>query len=86
MGYTFAQGLVLVLAIASMLGVGFANKDWGSGWGSHHPHNHTNGPKKIIVGGSQNWHFGFNYTDWSLKNAPFYFNDTLGKYILNVLN
>ncbi|XP_039065729.1 uncharacterized protein LOC120211200 [Hibiscus syriacus] len=35
------------------------------------------GPKRIIVGGSQNWRFGVNYTDWSLKNAPFYLNDTL---------
>ncbi|XP_021286968.1 uncharacterized protein LOC110418540 [Herrania umbratica] len=80
--FTFAQGLVLVLFAASMLGVSLANKDWGYGfnhsaWGSHHPHNHTNGPKKIIVGGSQNWRFGVNYTDWSLKNAPFYFKDTL---------
>lgn len=69
MGFTFAhQGLVLVLA-ASMLGVSLANKDWGS---------HTNGPKKIVVGGSEKWTFGVNYTDWSHKNAPFYSNDTLG--------
>ncbi|XVE93322.1 hypothetical protein REPUB_Repub01dG0181900 [Reevesia pubescens] len=82
MGFTFAQGLVLVLTTASMLGVSLANKDWGfgsnhTGWGSHHPHNYTNAPKKIIVGGSKNWQFGVNYTDWSLKNAPFYINDTL---------
>ncbi|KAH1030783.1 hypothetical protein J1N35_042957 [Gossypium stocksii] len=81
MGFTFAhQGLVLVLVAASMVGVSLANKEWGS-LGSHphphHPHNHTNGPKRIIVGGSQNWHFGVNYTDWSLKNGPFYINDTL---------
>ncbi|KAL0348366.1 UNVERIFIED_CONTAM: hypothetical protein Sangu_1064400 [Sesamum angustifolium] len=36
------------------------------------------GSRRIIVGGSdQNWHFGFNYTDWAIKNAPFYLNDTL---------
>ncbi|MBA0782578.1 hypothetical protein Gotri_000441, partial [Gossypium trilobum] len=81
MGFTFAhQGLVLVLVASSMVGVSLANKEWGS-LGSHphphHPHNHTNGPKRILVGGSQNWHFGVNYTDWSLKNGPFYINDTL---------
>ncbi|OMO63184.1 Plastocyanin-like protein [Corchorus olitorius] len=75
--------LVLVLTCASLLGVSLANKDWGFGFnntnwpGSHQRHNQTHAPKKIIVGGSQNWHFGFNYTDWSLKNAPFYSNDTL---------
>nr|KJB47426.1 hypothetical protein B456_008G025800 [Gossypium raimondii] len=34
-------------------------------------------PKRFTVGGSQHWQFGVNYTDWSLKTAPFYFNDTL---------
>lgn len=32
-----------------------------------------------IVGGSQGWRFGFNYTDWAFKNAPFYINDTLSE-------
>ncbi|XP_058099964.1 uncharacterized protein LOC131244358 [Magnolia sinica] len=30
-----------------------------------------------IVGGSDNWRFGFNYSDWAHKNGPFYQNDTL---------
>ncbi|KAK8568149.1 hypothetical protein V6N13_106083 [Hibiscus sabdariffa] len=73
MGFKLAhQGMVLVLVAASMVGVSLANKEWGS-----HPHNHTTSPKRVIVGGSENWHFGVNYTDWSLKNAPFYLNDTL---------
>ncbi|MBA0751448.1 hypothetical protein Gogos_000369 [Gossypium gossypioides] len=61
---------------------------WGWGWGSsksnhtgqgfnNHPLNETQGSKKIIVGGSENWHFGFNYSNWAFNNAPFYFNDTL---------
>ncbi|RWR92504.1 CUB and sushi domain-containing protein 3 [Cinnamomum micranthum f. kanehirae] len=29
------------------------------------------------VGGSQGWILGINYTDWALKNRPFYINDTL---------
>ncbi|KAI6688183.1 hypothetical protein NL676_025011 [Syzygium grande] len=33
--------------------------------------------RSIVVGGSENWRPGFNYTDWSLKNSPFYINDTL---------
>ncbi|KAF8410008.1 hypothetical protein HHK36_002528 [Tetracentron sinense] len=33
--------------------------------------------KTIVVGGSEKWHFGFNYTDWALRNSPFFINDTL---------
>ncbi|XP_010942690.1 uncharacterized protein [Elaeis guineensis] len=32
---------------------------------------------RIVVGDSQHWRFGFNYTDWALKKAPFYQHDTL---------
>ncbi|KAL6982837.1 hypothetical protein U1Q18_016231 [Sarracenia purpurea var. burkii] len=31
----------------------------------------------IVVGGSENWRSGFNYTDWSLKSSPFFVNDKL---------
>ncbi|XP_008459215.2 extensin-3 [Cucumis melo] len=34
-------------------------------------------PRKIIVGGSNQWQLGFDYTDWALKNGPFYVNDIL---------
>ena len=34
----------------------------------------------IVVGGAENWRFGYNYTDWALKNSPFYIHDTLGEY------
>ncbi|KAF8405083.1 hypothetical protein HHK36_009980 [Tetracentron sinense] len=30
-----------------------------------------------IVGGSEHWHYGFNYTEWAFRNGPFYLNDTL---------
>ncbi|XVF67618.1 hypothetical protein PTKIN_Ptkin10aG0135800 [Pterospermum kingtungense] len=53
---------------------------WGWGWGfnNSHPMNETDqGPNKIVVGGSENWHFGFNYSYWAFKTAPFYYNDTL---------
>ncbi|XP_030540091.1 uncharacterized protein LOC115747905 [Rhodamnia argentea] len=33
--------------------------------------------RTIIVGGSENWRYGYNYTDWALKNSPFFFNDKL---------
>lgn len=36
--------------------------------------------KKIMVGGSENWRFGFDYNNWALKNGPFYINDTLGEF------
>ncbi|GLT37328.1 hypothetical protein SLA2020_242590 [Shorea laevis] len=87
MGFTSAlKGLILVAMAASMLGVSMANRDWtynyndtaGWGWGSYHRPNSTDtASKKIVVGGSDNWHFGVNYTDWASKTAPFYFNDTL---------
>ncbi|GMY28594.1 blue copper protein 1a-like [Fagus crenata] len=32
---------------------------------------------ETVVGGSEGWRFGFNYTDWALQNSPFYINDTL---------
>ncbi|XP_021851327.2 uncharacterized protein [Spinacia oleracea] len=48
----------------------------GSGWPFSHK-NRTRGPNKIVVGGSSNWNFGFNYTDWALKSGPFYINDVL---------
>lgn len=35
------------------------------------------------VGGSQGWILGFNYTDWALKNCPFYINDTLSEFLLS---
>lgn len=44
-------------------------------------HTHSDGPSKIVVGGSEPWHFGFNYSDWAFQNAPFYVNDVLGQYI-----
>ncbi|KAF3453622.1 hypothetical protein FNV43_RR04063 [Rhamnella rubrinervis] len=31
----------------------------------------------IVVGGSEGWRFGFNYTDWAIQNSPFYINDKL---------
>ncbi|KAK1358799.1 Phytocyanin domain-containing protein [Heracleum sosnowskyi] len=34
-------------------------------------------PRRVVVGDDEKWHFGFNYTDWAIKNGPFYLNDTL---------
>lgn len=36
--------------------------------------------RTIVVGGSEGWRFGFNYTDWAIQNSPFYINDKLGPY------
>ena len=36
----------------------------------------------IVVGGSENWRYGFNYTGWSLQHGPFYINDKLGWYLI----
>lgn len=94
MAFTFAHGLILILSAASMLTVSMANRGWYNGsnytfswsWGhknGSHNSNNTNdddGTNKIIVGGSDNWHFGFNYSVWAFQNAPFYVNDVLGKF------
>lgn len=59
MVFTYAHGLILAAAAASMLGVSMGSKDWASsnntswgwgwGWGSNnHPMNETTqGPNKI---------------------------------------
>ncbi|XVF63984.1 hypothetical protein PTKIN_Ptkin09bG0130600 [Pterospermum kingtungense] len=31
----------------------------------------------VVVGGSENWSYGYNYTEWAANTAPFYFEDTL---------
>ena len=88
MGFTIAQGLMLLLLTASTLAVSMANKDWQSGnWpfrGPYHPNN-TQVSNRIIVGDSQHWRFGYNYTNWAIKHGPFYLNDTLGKPALLLL-
>ncbi|KAK1358800.1 Phytocyanin domain-containing protein [Heracleum sosnowskyi] len=47
-----------------------------SGWPWKGP-NVPQSSRRIVVGNNQKWHFGFNYTDWAIKNGPFYLNDTL---------
>ena len=79
MGFTIAQGLMLVLLIASTMAVSTANKGWQFGnWPSRHPNN-TQTSNRIIVGDSYHWNYGFNYTEWAIKHGPFYLNDTLGE-------
>ena len=53
---------------------------WGHKNESHNSNNTNDddGPNKIIVGGSDNWRFGLNYSVWAFQNAPFYVNDVLG--------
>ncbi|XP_030935823.1 uncharacterized protein LOC115960929 [Quercus lobata] len=80
MGFTVAQGLMLLLLIASTMAVSKANR--GCKFGNqpfHHPHhpNNTRTSNRIIVGDSYHWNFGFNYTNWAIKRGPFYLNDTL---------
>jgi hypothetical protein len=93
MGFNFSRALFAMLLIASLVAISTANKDWQHGnypgWGYNHgPYhfNKTNGPNKIVVGGSENWHYGFNYADWSLKNNSFYVQDTLGEFYMLCLS
>ncbi|KAB1216875.1 DCN1-like protein [Morella rubra] len=90
-GFTFAQAVILVLT-TSVLAVSMANKDWQFGpnnnwpykggphrpkYSYHQPKYTHESPRKIAVGGSENWHFNFTYSDWAVKSGPFYINDTL---------
>ncbi|KAL2537507.1 CUB and sushi domain-containing protein 3 [Forsythia ovata] len=99
MGLGNAGALVILVAI-SMFGIGLGNKnfsgDWNGNWNhtAGWPYGHPNAnqtSKRIIVGGSENWRFGFNYTDWAIRNGPFYMNDTLDKMVhkdlkINLIN
>lgn len=93
-GFTFAQAVILVLT-TSVLAVSMANKDWQFGpnnnwpykggphrpkYSYHQPKYTHESPRKIAVGGSENWHFNFTYSDWAVKSGPFYINDTLGEF------
>ena len=91
MAIKFAEGLTLLLLAASMWALGEANRSWGwgsgfnqtgwpqrSGCNNSSTSNSTNVTSKtVVVGGSQNWVYGFNYSDWALQNGPFHLNDTL---------
>ncbi|KAI5354554.1 hypothetical protein PRUPE_1G441800 [Prunus persica] len=33
--------------------------------------------RTLVVGGSEGWRYGFNYTDWAFQNSPFYIKDQL---------
>ncbi|XP_062177473.1 blue copper protein 1a-like [Alnus glutinosa] len=69
-GFTFAHVSLILIVAASTLAVCSANK--------YAPHpKYSQGPNKIIVGGSEGWRFDFSYTNWARKNGPFYVNDTL---------
>ena len=71
MGFTIAQGLMLVLLIASTIAVSLALP-----YGNC---NDTHTSNKIMVGDHHNWIYGFNYTKWAFKHGPFYLYDTLGE-------
>ncbi|CAA2983954.1 uncharacterized protein LOC111394557 [Olea europaea var. sylvestris] len=81
MGLGNARALVFLVAM-SMFGIGMANKNFSGDWNytTGWPYGHwnpTQSTKRIIVGGSENWRFGFNYTDWAIRNSPFFLNDKL---------
>ncbi|KAJ8763351.1 hypothetical protein K2173_002234 [Erythroxylum novogranatense] len=84
MGLTYARIMVFVLG-ASLMTTSVANPQWQYGFnysdgGNRHGFNrpkYDDPPRKIVVGGSNNWQFGINYFKWALNNGPFFVNDTL---------
>ncbi|KAI9182254.1 hypothetical protein LWI28_023571 [Acer negundo] len=85
MGFSADKIMILIVVTASMfITVSVANRDRYYGGGGNytthcpcHSLNSTNQPNKIIVGGSEHWHYGFNYSVWAFQNNPFYVNDVL---------
>ena len=71
MGFTIAQGLMLVLPITSIIVVSIALP-----YGNC---NDTHTSNKIMVGDHHHSIYGFNYTKWAFKHGPFYLYDTLGE-------
>lgn len=74
MAFRYTNLVTLLVLTATLLAVGEANRNFPN----EKPKSRT-----IIVGGDQKWHFGFNYTNWAIKQAPFFVNDTLGMYYIN---
>ncbi|CAJ2641045.1 unnamed protein product [Trifolium pratense] len=62
MSRIFIQGFIF-LVIASLAAAGSENK--------------ARAKRSILVGDSQGWRAGTNYTQWAIKNSPFRINDTL---------
>ncbi|GMN37558.1 hypothetical protein TIFTF001_006915 [Ficus carica] len=88
MGSTFAHCVIALLIASTFAGSCAASRDCpfnntnsqlkhGQNWWNRPNKTQGAAPNKIIVGGSEKWHFGFNYTDWALKHGPFYINDVL---------
>ncbi|KAK0580557.1 hypothetical protein LWI29_003420 [Acer saccharum] len=81
------RSMILIVAVASMLvTVSVAYRDLDNGglnytthwpWGPGNDTCYKNETNKIIVGGSDHWRYGFNYSAWASQNAPFYINDVL---------
>lgn len=42
--------------------------------------------RTILVGDTEGWRVGTNYTQWAIQNSPFHINDTLGRYHLAPIN
>ncbi|KAF8011784.1 hypothetical protein BT93_I0047 [Corymbia citriodora subsp. variegata] len=82
MAMKFRGTMVLVVIASVMMGTSLAFPGWNDNKGYAWPPKQDEGPakvppKKVIVGGSENWHFGFDYSTWAHKSGPFYVNNTL---------
>ncbi|XP_049413151.1 uncharacterized protein LOC125876077 [Solanum stenotomum] len=81
-----AQTFLFLVVFSFMFVLSMANFNytWAGGkwnktncpYGNYHP-NATQTSNKFNVGGSENWHYGFDYMDWARKCGPFFVNDTL---------
>ncbi|KAI3974601.1 hypothetical protein MKX01_029591 [Papaver californicum] len=72
-GIILLLDLLMALSYSSILAFGFPTINVTSSAPSFNHRN--NRPRTINVG--ENWRFGFNYTEWSIHNGPFFVEDTL---------
>ncbi|KAK7308584.1 hypothetical protein VNO77_42203 [Canavalia gladiata] len=71
MDMKLTHGVIILVITASMFSVCMSRKDLSFDSSERWE------PREIVVGGSENWRFGYNYTDWAIKNVPYYAGDTL---------
>lgn len=80
MGLKLIAFIVAIASVAASAAASFnrSNYSYYYGWAPRHSSNNTQNSREIIVGGDSHWQFGFDYSTWAFRNAPFYVNDTLG--------
>uniref|UniRef100_A0A175YPZ9 Phytocyanin domain-containing protein n=1 Tax=Daucus carota subsp. sativus TaxID=79200 RepID=A0A175YPZ9_DAUCS len=73
--FTFTNFVTLLVLTATLLAVAESNRNLP---------NYNQKSRQIIVGGDQKWRFGFNYTNWAIKQVFKYDPPSNGTFPHNV--